>query len=327
VNFEWSIVSKYLLKLESVQCGVCGADDWVAYALGKDYEYQTSEDTFKMVKCNACGNLYLNPRPVREELSRIYPASYYAYNYETSINPIALKAKEFLDRRKVKTWLKYVDIDLSSLNFLDVGCGNGRYLQMLHRLGVPKSQLYGIEMSPGAIEALQREGYNSYYGRLEDVETELPENTFDLIVLLQVIEHVEQPRITVKTLSRLLRPGGVLVLETPNTQSLDVNLFRRGYWGGYHFPRHWNLFDRATLTRLSTEANLQVKDIQFLPSPAFWILSYHHLIGDKWQKPQLANWLNPLQNLALLSLFTGFDLVRAQVGFATSNIQCVAVKR
>ncbi|MGB5901103.1 MAG: methyltransferase domain-containing protein [Geitlerinemataceae cyanobacterium] len=320
-------MSKDLLKLESVRCGVCGADDWVAYASGKDYEYRTSEDTFQIVKCKVCGNLYLNPRPIREELSRIYPPNYYAYNYDTSINPIALKAKDFLDRRKVKTWLNYVNTDLAKLNFLDVGCGNGRYLQMLHRLGVPKSQLYGIEMSQGSIDSLQSEGYRGYYGRLEDVENELPENTFDLIVLLQVIEHVEHPRTTIQTLSRLLRPGGILVLETPNTQSLDVTWFRQGYWGGYHFPRHWNLFDRSTLTRLATEANLQVKDIRYLPSPAFWILSYHHSIGNKWQNSQMANWFDPLQNLALLSLFTGFDLVRAKFGFATSNLQFVAVKR
>ncbi|MGC1197411.1 MAG: hypothetical protein WA882_10995, partial [Geitlerinemataceae cyanobacterium] len=120
-------MSKDLLKLESVRCGVCGADDCVAYASGKDYEYRTSEDTFQIVKCKVCGNLYLNPRPVREELSRIYPPNYYAYNYDTSINPIALKAKDFLDRRKVKTWLNYVNTDLAKLNFLDVGCGNGRY--------------------------------------------------------------------------------------------------------------------------------------------------------------------------------------------------------
>lgn len=315
-----------MTKLESVRCGVCDSDNWIAYASGKDYEYQTSEDTFHIVKCNVCGNLYLNPRPVREELSQIYPQNYYAYNYDISINPIALKAKNFLDRRKVNTWLKYLGTDRQNLTFLDVGCGNGRYLKMLHRLGVPKSQLYGIEMSQGAIDSLQHEGYQGFYGRLEDVEQQLPEKTFDLIVLLQVIEHVEHPRTTVQTLSRLLRPGGILVLETPNTQSLDVKLFSQGYWGGYHFPRHWNLFDRTTLTRLTTAANLQVKDIQFLPSPAFWILSYHHAIAHKWQKPQLANWFDPLQNLVLLGLFTGFDIIRGKFGFSTSNIQFVAVK-
>lgn len=315
-----------MTKLESVRCGVCESDDWVVYASGKDYEYYTSEDTFHIVKCKVCGNLYLNPRPVREELSRIYPPNYYAYNYDTSINPIALKAKDFLDRRKVNTWLNYLEGDRQTLTFLDVGCGNGRYLKMLHRLGVPKSQLYGIEMSQAAIASLQQEGYQGFYGRLEDVDAKLPENTFDLIVLLQVIEHVESPRTTVQTLSRLLRPGGILVLETPNTQSLDVTLFRQGYWGGYHFPRHWNLFDRATLTRLVTAANLQVKDIQFLPSPAFWILSYHHAIADKFQKTQIAQWFDPLQNLVLLGIFTGFDIIRGKLGFSTSNLQFIAVK-
>jgi 2-polyprenyl-3-methyl-5-hydroxy-6-metoxy-1,4-benzoquinol methylase len=316
------MISK-MLHLESVRCGICDFDCWSPYATGKDYEYQTSDDIFQAVKCQVCGNVYLNPRPIAAELSTIYPENYYAYNYETSINPIALKAKESLDRRKVQTWLKSVSISLEKIVFLDVGCGNGRYLKMLHQLGVPKSQLYGIEMSQTGVERLQEEGYLCYFGRLEDVAAELPQQAFELIVLLQVIEHVESPRQTLQLLSKLLSPGGIVILETPNTQSLDFRLFRQGYWGGYHFPRHWNLFDRQTLTQLATQANLAVKQVNFLPSPAFWILSLHHAIGDRWQNKALANFFDPLQNLMLLSLFTGFDLIRAKLGFSTSNIQVI----
>ena len=267
-----------ILHLESVRCGVCDGDRWSPYASGKDYEYRTSDDTFEVVQCQACGNLYLNPRPIAAELPTIYPPTYYSYNYETSINPIALKAKEILDRRKVKTWLKSVRVPLEKLVFLDVGCGDGRYLKMLHQLGVPKSQLYGIEMSQAGVDRLKAAGYPCFFGRLEEVAAQLPQRSFDSIVLLQVIEHVESPRYTLQLLSQLLSPGGCLILETPNTQSLDFNLFRQGYWGGYHFPRHWNLFDRQTLTQLATQANLEVKQVNFLPSPAFWILSLHHII-------------------------------------------------
>jgi hypothetical protein len=64
----------------------------------------------------------------------------------------------------------------------------------------------------------------------------------------------------------------------------------------------------------------------FLPAHSFWIFSLHHLMADGWQWPRPARFFNPLQNVALLSLFTGFDLVRAKLGFSTSNVQLIAVK-
>jgi 2-polyprenyl-3-methyl-5-hydroxy-6-metoxy-1,4-benzoquinol methylase len=312
------------LKLKSVLCGVCDSDNWRTYASGKDYEYHTSADQFQMVECQVCGNIYLNPRPIQEELSAIYPPNYYAYNYDKAINPIAIRAKDWLDSIKVKQWLSY--LTTSKPRFLDVGCGNGRYLNMLHRLGVSKKYLYGVELSEAPIERLNSEGFQGYFGRIEDVAEKLPSESFDLIVLLQVLEHVSEPRTMVSTLAGLLRPGGILIIETPNTNSIDVKLFKHSYWGGYHFPRHWNLMNQATLIRLAQERGLEVKAFNFLPSHSFWIFSFHHLIENKWGIRWLANFFNPLQNLILLTLFTGFDIIRAKLGFQTSNIQMVAVK-
>lgn len=65
-----------------LEAGVCSADDWQEYALGKDYEYHTSEDRFRMIECQVCSNIYPNPRPVKAELLHIYPSNYYAYNYD-----------------------------------------------------------------------------------------------------------------------------------------------------------------------------------------------------------------------------------------------------
>jgi 2-polyprenyl-3-methyl-5-hydroxy-6-metoxy-1,4-benzoquinol methylase len=310
------------LQLETVSCGVCDADDWQHYALGKDYEYHTSDDEFRMVECLECGNIYLNPRPIKEELSTIYPPNYYAYNYDTAISPIALKAKDWLDGIKVKQWLNHVSTSLPQ--FLDVGCGNGRYLQMLHQLGVPKEKLYGVDMDTKQIAELKSQGFQSYLGRIEDID--FPEASFDLIVLLQVLEHVNHPKTLVQSLASLLNKGGVLIVETPNTASIDAKQFRKSYWGGYHFPRHWNLMNKSTLSRLAQENGLKVKCFNYLPSHSFWIFSLHHLIEDKWRLPWLARIFDPFQNLILLSFFTFFDLFRAKLGFQTSNIQLVAVK-
>ena len=312
------------MKFEYVTCGACGADDWREYATGKDYEYETSHDEFRMVECRACSNVYLNPRPSKEELSRIYPPTYYSYNYDEAVNPVARWAKERLDYLKAKSWMKWVKNPKPC--FLDVGCGDGRYLKMLHRMGVPKDQLYGVEMSEAGMAALNADGYRGLSGRIEDVEAELPSESFDLIVLLQVLEHVEDPRATISSLARLLKKGGTLIVETPNTKSLDAKLFRRSYWGGYHFPRHWNLFNVETLTRVIEANGLNVEAHSFLPGHSFWIFSLHHLMADGWQRPRPARFFNPLQNVPLLSLFTGFDMMRARFGFSTSNMQLVAVK-
>ena len=312
------------IELESVNCGVCGSDRSTPYASGKDYEYRTSDEIFHIVKCQECGNLYLNPRPIQQELDRIYPPSYYSYNYDKAVHPLALRAKQWLDDRKLKSWFSHLKMEKPT--FLDVGCGNGRYLELLYRRGIPKYKLYGIETNLETVDRLNSKGYQTYCGNITDIEPELPPESFDLIVMLQVIEHLDDPRSSLQSLSRLLRPGGILVLETPNSNSADVKLFRQGFWGGYHFPRHWNLFDRPLLERLLTEANLEVKSFRFLPSPAFWILSCQHAIANGWRWKKIARSFDPLQNIPLLSLFTSFDILRSRLGFQTSNIQAIAIK-
>src|SRR5262249_53419315 len=187
----------------------------------------------------------------------------------------------------------------------------------------PKHKLYGVELDQHQIGRLTDEGFQGYCGRVEDVACQLPENSFELVVVLQVLEHVDNPHSMVATLSGLLCPGGILILETPNTDSVDCSLFRNRYWGGYHFPRHWNLFNLGALERMVEQHGMTVKAFNFLPAHSFWIFSLHHLIEDRWRMPWVARFFDPLRNLFLLAVFTGFDMVRAKLGFRTSNVQVV----
>lgn len=312
------------LKIEEVACGVCQSVESSFITSGKDYEYATSENTFNVVECDTCGNWYLNPRPVKEELSVIYPPNYYAYNYSETVHPIAVKAKNYLDQKKTQTWLKYVSTDKPV--FLDVGCGDGRYLRMLHRFGVPADQLYGVEMDEKVISKLKADGFQGFAGRIEDAENDLPADSFDLIVSLQVLEHVESPLEMMRAMTKLLRSEGVLIIETPNTESFDTKIFRKKYWGGYHFPRHWNLLNEKSLKRLAAEAGLEILEFNYLPAHSFWIYSLHHIVLDKLKLPRIAKLFDPFRNIPLLAVFTGLDIIRASLGFSTSNIQMVAKK-
>jgi hypothetical protein len=131
----------------------------------------------------------------------------------------------------------------------------------------------------------------------------------------------------VERLAEWLRPGGVLALETPNTDSLDARLFADGYWGGYHIPRHWHLFKPETMTSMLESVGLQVEAVQFQTGHAFWMYSLHHRLryGAK-PKPRLAKWFDPLESVLPLVAFTGFDRARATVGARTSAMLHIARK-
>ena len=306
-----------------VPCCVCGSDQAAEVASGQDYEYETTAQVFHFTRCISCGHLFLNPRPAIEELPAIYPPDYYSYNYNQAVHPVARSAKDWLDERKARRWLR--NVATKAPRFLDVGCGDGRYLRLFQSWGVPKGQLWGTELDARVVEKLQGEGFQVRKGAIEAVQ-DLPCEFFDLIVMLQVIEHVADPAAVVAKLEKLLSPSGVLVIETPNVESLDFHLFQRRYWGGYHFPRHWNLFTPKTLNRLLKHASLQLVEISYLPAHTFWVYSIHHTVKYKYGFRTLARLLNPFRNVPLLAMATGFDLLRAALGSATSNMQVVVRK-
>jgi len=126
---EFSRVNSPLIETESVpRCTVCGGLEFTEFAVGFDYELLTCRNPWRFVQCSNCRHVWLNPRPAVNTLSVIYPPTYYAYNYG-KINPVARKAKDWLDRRKIQ---KIIDLQGSSpRTYLDIGCGNGRFLRVL----------------------------------------------------------------------------------------------------------------------------------------------------------------------------------------------------
>ena len=325
VQGDMSVIAQTSARctLVPVHCCVCGSDDGDVVGRGQDYEYETTADVFRVVRCRSCGLYFLNPRPAAEDLRLIYPKEYYSYNYSGAVHPIARAVKAWLDARKGRSWLK--DLTTTTPRILDVGCGDGRYLRMFDSWGVPKTQIWGTELDATVVQQLQEQGFQVREGVIEVIH-DVPMAYFDLIVLLQVIEHVADPPGTVRRLAELLAPGGILVIETPNVDSLDFRLFCRRYWGGYHFPRHWNFFNSKTLSRLLTSVGLHVVRVRYLPAHTFWLYSIHHIVKYAWGFRRLSLLLNPLRNIPLLALATGFDMLRATLGFKTSNMQVVARK-
>jgi SAM-dependent methyltransferase len=194
---------------------------------------------------------------------------------------------------------------------------------MLREHGSPGWELEGIDFSVDAVERCRAKGFRAKATRIEEFDA--ADGSFDAVIMIQLIEHLEDPRGTFAQVARLLRPGGVFILETPNVGGLDYRWFRSRFWGMYHFPRHWNLFSTAALRRLLDDAGFAFLRADPLISTSSWILSLHNLLLDRgWPDPLVR--LFHFQNPALLPPFALIDLMRMRLGLDTSDQRVIARK-
>lgn len=323
---EFAAMHAPIIDTEPVPlCPVCGGESFSTFATGYDYELLTCANEWRFVQCERCSHVWLNPRPALSTLPVIYPPTYYAYNYNEQINPIAVKAKATLDRMKMKSIVRALG-GRTPTSFMDVGCGDGRFLKLMERMGVPRDRTWGLELDEKVVAPLKARGFRALCKRVEDCDEVAP-GSLDLVTMFHVIEHVDDPGTVIERIASWLSPGGVLAMETPSLDSLDARWFKRTYWGGYHIPRHWNLFRPSTLQRLLESRSLRVVGTRFQTGHSFWMYSVHHWMRYHGRpRPRLARWFNPLKGLPALACFTAFDKLRAAVGCRTSAMLMMAVK-
>lgn len=265
-----------MIAMEQVPCNQCGSTAHHAVARGRDREYFSSEDTYSIVRCDGCGLLFLNPRPVASELSRIYPDSYHSYiideekasrgSFITRMRQKAA-ARRFLPTYRKVAGLPHIDV-------LDVGCGNGWMLTLFKGFAPEKIGTFGVEINQAVCDIARKAGHKVYAGRFEDVATQ---EQYDVVNLTHVIEHVSDPRAVVKKAYSALKPGGFLVLETPNADTVEWNWFKSGAWGAYHIPRHWYFYTPKSIRLLCESEGFAMTDIMFHPGPTHWVWTMHNL--------------------------------------------------
>jgi len=160
-------------------------------------------------------------------------------------------------------------LDADAPRILDVGGGTGEISGAFVRSGGAASA-FVVDPDPASIEAARAGGLDGFAGTFEDFETE---ERFDLVLMLNLIEHVADPRAVLAKAAGLLAPGGLIWLQTPNFRSLDSRLFRRRNWAGYHCPRHWAIFSETGLRRLLGRARLEPVELRRTQGGGFWAQS------------------------------------------------------
>jgi SAM-dependent methyltransferase len=244
-------MSMAVTELTGFVCDLCRTDRHASRVLeAGDYEYGVP-GRWGLARCAACGLYYQAPRPAAAEIPAFYPPSYAVYGDDPVVGWL-FRITYWLDARRVAGLIGPTG------RVLDVGCGAGGALVALARAG--KWEVCGLELDVEAARRAAAQGFNVRQGDL--VDTDFPRESFDLIRMGHVIEHVRDPIATLRRAWELLTPGGTLFGETPNIDCWDFRLFGR-YWGALHFPRHIALFSPETITAACERVGL--RDVRIVP--------------------------------------------------------------
>lgn len=222
---------QYASSLESASCPVCGSSGYYDYS-GRDlmFGHHRRYDYFLCISCRVT---FIHPMPGGEEIARFYPSNYIVYDPSKRNARISRRKRavlkfdhgyDHLDATRLDYWLAVLTGQRGKVEafgyveegvLLDVGCGNGRYLETMRRLGW---RCVGVETSDVAVEQCRSSGLTVHHGLLDDAG--FPDAHFDVITARHVIEHVPDPKGFVAETFRILKPGGLFLLETPNSDAL-----------------------------------------------------------------------------------------------------------
>jgi SAM-dependent methyltransferase len=250
-------------------CNVCESSDFAVLFYGRDYEYGVP-GRWKIVRCRCCGLLSQDPVPHASDLGGFYPESYPPY-HDHSIISWMHRVVFANDARNIARMLK------RDGKILDVGCGNGAAMRALRRRGY--MHLCGVEIDAAAAQQARDAGFDVRNGELLDAD--FADGTFDLIRMGHVIEHVPDPGATLARAWRLLKPGGIITGETPNTDCLDFRIFK-AHWGALHLPRHIMMFNQDNLDRALRRAGFVDTVMRDGLRTIGWTASIQAILADRF---------------------------------------------
>src|ERR1043165_1205577 len=207
------------------RCPVCHAESFTA---------RTTVQGVALEACNGCGLLVQNPQPSDSQLATIYGSNYFIGSSENDrLAPqldIVKRATASLQLDEITRYLRKLGRPTDHLAVLEVGCGRGNMLLEARTRG---HDVCGLEFSADAARVANRK-LGADIVRIGAIgEETFPDQSFDLCILADVIEHLRDPGKFLETVRRILKPGGVVFLATPSTESWSGKQLRQvsGYGG------------------------------------------------------------------------------------------------
>jgi 2-polyprenyl-3-methyl-5-hydroxy-6-metoxy-1,4-benzoquinol methylase len=209
---------------------------------------------FTIARCEHCGLRFLDPQPSAEAVQAYYEHEYFSSGESLGRGYDAYLEEAENHRATFRDRLRRLPKPVEHRRLLDVGAATGFFVEQARLAGWDAE---GLEPSEWAASyARERLGLPVRRATLEDAR--LPGMIFDALTLWEVIEHVPDPRALLVESARVLRPGGVLALSTPDAGSMVARVFGSHWLGWRKLPEHLYFFDRATLVRLLQSVGFDV---------------------------------------------------------------------
>lgn len=221
------------------------------------------------VRCNSCSHRYVNPMPGDSDIARMYDRSYFAPGGAWVCGFWQGGYEENEDRLRAEARGALRQLPVASGRLLEIGPAGGFFLDEARSAGF---DVVGVEINPEMAEyGRTRLQLDIRTGMFEDAS--LPSESFDVIVMQDVLEHVRQPRTFLAAASQLLKPGGYVFLRGPLEESWRERFYhtlrkfgRRGLRVVDEPPFHLQGFSRKSLIASMTSAGM---DVQTLTASAF----------------------------------------------------------
>ena len=285
------------------KCLLCGCDGVKKYSEVADRLF-TAPGSWTLVECRnrMCGLLWLDPMPIPEDIHEAYNDYYthdavapdswlrrtyhavraaylvkhlgYSGKYRPGVTHRLLAALTAMAphlRARFDASVMWLPARTGG-RLLEIGCGRGDMLKNLKSFGWNAE---GIDFDLQAVSFARERGLVVRHGSLDDIHYD--DATFDAVIMSHVIEHLHDPIKVVKDCYRILKPGGRLVLLTPNAGSLGHRIYGQS-WLHLDPPRHLHLFNANTLAKLAEGLGFSELRCFSVIRDANWTLGASHQI-------------------------------------------------
>ncbi len=229
--------------MTAATCAVCGASTLPAF-VATDRNRRLSPERFVYHRCTGCGTLQLVPVPA--DLGRYYPAQYYLIPQSRA----ALVASSGPERYKLEIVRQFV----TGGRAVEIGPAFGAFAVVMQDTGYETSV---IEMDAECCRFLRDVVGIPAQETSDPIAALAGDGPFDVVAMWHVIEHLPNPREVLAAAAASLRPGGIIVLATPNPDSFQFRVLGRR-WTHLDAPRHLFLIGPVQLARLGEELGLEV---------------------------------------------------------------------
>jgi len=256
----------------------------------KVIDHSVSKEKFELVKNTEYGFLVTTPLPDISELAKYYETEEYISHTDAKRN-LFEKVYHMVREYAIKKKVALINAEEEKGSLLDIGCGTGDFLSAAKNNGW---KVTGIEPNENARIKANSKTDNKVFdiAKLEN----LPVDSFDVITLWHVLEHLPNLEEQIQVFKKLLKSNGSLIIAVPNHKSFDANYYA-DFWAAYDVPRHLWHFSQSSIKNLFRKFQIELNKTIPMKFDSFYV----SLLSEKYktgkQNPFKAFWIGFRSNL------------------------------